>query len=78
MGEVWIVFFSEDTLFEYKVSTILSPIVAPLDMKTDRPFLPSLHESKPCTRGKEQHAKKVVSNSLGLVDFAIGLVTSVH
>ena len=24
-----------------------------------------------------QHAKKVVSNSLGLVDFAIGLVNSV-
>ena len=26
----------------------------------------------------KQHAKKVVSNSLGLVDFSIGLVTSVH
>ena len=30
-----------------------------------------------CVMYSRQHAKKVVSNSPGLVDFAIGLVTSV-
>ena len=29
MGGVWILLFSEGTIFEYKVSIILSPIVAP-------------------------------------------------
>ena len=78
MRGVWILLSSAVTLSEYNVSTILLPIVAPSSYKkTDRPFLPSLQESKPWTRGKEQHAKNVVSDSLGLVDFAIGLVTSV-
>ena len=30
-----------------------------------------------CPKNKKQHAKKVVSDSLGLVDFAIGLVVFV-
>ena len=33
--------------------------------------------SKKCTSNNNQRAKKVVSNSLGLVHFAIGLVNSV-
>ena len=76
-GGVQILLFSEVTLFEYNV--YLNYFVTNCgSFLLYRQTLPSLHESKPCTRRKEQHAKKAASDSLGLMDFAIGPVTSVH
>ena len=58
-----------------KFQTLKNPLIIPVTWNPEYPPPPGSQGHK---EGKKtQRAKKVVSDSLGLVDFAIGLVTSV-